>query len=432
MKYNTSQKIETALQKLLQSDEDHLEQKLNSILKQLPTLYSRLIEDTFQYKRVPKEYMLSSVLFAISAATGLTFYINALGYKNYGNCYFAIVGSRGDAKSEAIKTATAPIKNSDDIDYDTYIDDKEEECDNEKTIIRKQILLQNASIEAAQKVHADNPNSIGLCMDEIFSLIEKMSNPNSRDGIPWRNFFLEGYTNGHIDVSRKTTDSFRINETYPTLIGGLQHQFLPKLFANGNLESGFIDRLFFTNQITNNGKLIHGEMNEEILKDYETAIENILSYKRQSEKPKETNKKFEIKTKEAAYDLIFDYTQELINKKSQAPAMIKEYYAKMQISIQKLCVIVFMLRHASKTTFATQLTLADVQLAIEINEFYFLNFKQIVKNNFSQKEKPFNEIVKDTIKIAKKNDATQKAVVEITGLSKSQVSKIWNKQETGN
>jgi hypothetical protein len=56
MKYNTSQKIETALQKLLQSDEDHLEQKLNSILKQLPTLYSRLIEDTFQYKRVPKDY----------------------------------------------------------------------------------------------------------------------------------------------------------------------------------------------------------------------------------------------------------------------------------------------------------------------------------------------------------------------------------------
>jgi hypothetical protein len=425
MNYNTSQKIETALQKLLQSDDDHLEQKLNSILKQLPTLYSRLIEDTFQYKRVPKEYMLSSILFAVSTSIGLTFYIKSLGYKNYGNCYFAIVGSRGDAKSEAIKIATEPIKSSDDDDYDQYLINKSLEEEGEDSIIRKQVLLQNASIEAAQQIHSENPNSIGLCIDEIYGLVEKISNSSSRDGIAWRNFFLESYTNAHIDISRKTTISYRIKETYPTLIGGLQYQFLPKLFANGNLESGFIDRLFFTSIITTNNKLIHGEIEQDVIERYDRAIKNILAYKRQSELPKELVKQHEIKLTVAAHQLMFNYTQELINKKSQAPAIIKEYYAKMQISIHKLCIVVFMMKHAGASTFATPLSEDDVELAIELNEFYYLNFQSIITDNIKNKEKTVS--AEDVIKMAKKNNASQKAVTEVTGLTKGTVSKKWKK-----
>jgi hypothetical protein len=48
-------------------------------------------------------------------------------------------------------------------------------------------------------------------------------------------FFLQGNTNKHIDISRKTTDSYRIEKSYPTLMGSIQTQFIPKLFADGNL-----------------------------------------------------------------------------------------------------------------------------------------------------------------------------------------------------
>jgi hypothetical protein len=162
---------------------------------------------------------------------------------------------------------------------------------------------------------------------------------------------------------------------------------LPKLFANGNLESGFIDRLFFTTLITKNDKLTYGEIDPKITEIYEAAINNILSYKRQSELPHEHKKQFEICFTESASKLLFKYTQELIDRKSSAPPMIKEYCAKMQISIQKLCIQVFMMRHASESTFASKLTEADVKLAIEFNEFYFLNFQKIIEDNFKQKEK---------------------------------------------
>ncbi|GAA4289526.1 DUF3987 domain-containing protein [Aestuariibaculum suncheonense] len=423
MEYNNKQQIEEALKNVIQTDLEKSKEKLNTIVSLLPSEFKGLIEEAFLCKRVPKEYMLSSIFFTVSTSVGLTFYLKGLGYKNYGNCYFTIVGSRGDAKSEAIKIATNPIKEIDDVEYEDYLDELRVSEGDEKSVIRKQNLIQNASIEAAHKVHADNPNAVGIAIDEIYGLIEKMANPNSRDGVAWRNFFLEGYTNGCLDVSRKTTQSFRIKSTYVTLIGGLQYQFLPKLFANGNLESGFIDRQFFTPKITHNNTLVVEGIANSSLVSYGASIKNILAYKRQSENPEETKKQFEIVMSKSAELLLFEYTQDLINRQGEAEPVIKEYMSKMQISVQKLCVIIFMMLNASGSTFASVLTDEVVELAIECNEFYFLNFQLIVKEGFREAEPSVEQI----IKLAKKNEASQKAVAEITGLHKGTISKKWAK-----
>lgn len=400
-------------------------ERLNYIISLLPNEYRDLIEQGFLHKRIPKEYTLSSILYAISTATGLTFFVKGLGYKNYGNCYHTIIGSRGDAKTEAIKLAIRPIKEMDDRDYDDHLDELESYEEEEPPPVRKQMLIQNASIEAAYKIHSENPNAIGISMDEIYGLIEKMSSSSSRDGKEWRNFFLEGYTNGHIDISRKTTDSYRIKETYPTLIGGLQHQFLPFLFAHGNLESGFIDRLLFTPKLTHSNKLTLGDVDSEVLDMYASSIKNVLAYKRQSERPEETNKQFEITMSPQAEDRLFRYTQELIVRQSKAQSIIKEYMSKMQISIQKLCINVFIMKHAANSTFGTVMGADIVHLAIQLNEFYFLNFQMLFEQGL--KSKNVLPKVEDVIQLAVKNKASQKAVAEITGLNKSTISKKWPK-----
>jgi hypothetical protein len=38
-------------------------------------------------------------------------------------------------------------------------------------------------------------------------------------------------------------------------MGSIQTQFIPKLFADGNLESGLIDRFLFTSKLTSNDTL---------------------------------------------------------------------------------------------------------------------------------------------------------------------------------
>lgn len=421
----SKQSLEANLRLLTLNDQTMLENSLNNIIELLPKEYSMLIEEAFVYKRIPKEYLLSSILFAISSSTGRTFFIKALGYKNYANCYFTIIGSRGDTKSEAKNIATRPLIERDHNDYDDYLEDINLETEDETNAKRKQILIQNATIEATYQVHANNPNSIGIYMEEIHSLIEKMTNSNSRDGAAWRSFFLESYTNGHIDVARKTTDSFRIKETYATLMGGLQLEFIPLLFSKGNLESGFIDRLFFTTKITANKTLTRGEIDPEILRAYSKGLDNILSYKRQSELDEENKKQFQILLNSVAENRIFNYTQGLIDRQSIAPPIIREYMAKMQISIQKLSLLVFMLRNSLQSTFKNNLTIADVDLAILLNEFYLLNFQVILKSRNEQKD--LQPSVESVIKMAKKNEASQKAVSEVTGLNKGTISKKWSK-----
>lgn len=417
--------IGNELKNLTKSNIEKAQDMLVTIINKLPNEYRELIESSFKYKRIPKEYMLCSMLFTVSTSVGLTFYIEALGYRNYANLYFTIIGSRGDAKTEAMKIATKPIKIIDDMFYNDHLEDLDIANPEDDAPKRKQVLVQNASIEAAHKIHSDNPNSIGILIDEIFALVEKMGNSNSRDGIAWRNFLLEGYTNGYIDISRKTTESFRINESCPTLLGGLQHQFIPKLIANGNLESGFIDRQLFTPKLTSNSILQKGVSNPEIMNNYTASIKNILDYKIQSEKAEEEIKQFEIQVTDEAHELLFEYTQGLINRQAMAKPIIKEYISKMQISIHKLCINVFMMFHASKSEFKSLLTLENVELAIALNEFYLMNFRIVLEENIDHKTT--EPSVEDIIKIAKKNNASQKAVTEVTGLTKGTISKKWNK-----
>ncbi|AOW20592.1 DUF3987 domain-containing protein [Urechidicola croceus] len=420
--------IEKKLNDLTISGRDKSLEMLNEVLKYLPKEYVDLINEAFIYKRIPKEYLLSSILFTISTALGLTFYIKALGYKNYANLYFTIVGSRGDTKSEGLKLATIPLKELDDKDYEEYCFDLNNyKSDIDSEPLRKQTLIQNSSIEAVHKIHSENPNSIGIYIDEVYSLVEKMGNSSSRDGVAWRTFLLEGYTNGFVDVSRKTTKSFRIKETYPTLLGGIQKEFVPKLFANGNLESGFVDRQLFMPRLTKNKKLKRGSMSSEVIESYNNLVFNILQYKRQSENEEEDKKQFEIVLSEAAEEKLFSYTQELIDRQETAKSMIKEYMSKMQISIHKFSLLVHMMKISGDMNYTKLMDENTVDVAITLNEFYFNNFKIILKENLKvvYKEPSLSEVVL----LAKKNGASQKVVSEITGYNKSTVSKCWNKEK---
>jgi len=421
---NTKEEISKELAKRTKPKKKEALEKLNDIISMVPSHLTSLIENAFKYKRIPKEYLLSSILFTFSAVTGRTFFIDALGYKNYANLYFAIIGSRGDIKSEAIKTATNLLTTSDNKDYEKYLSDNKYLNKDDQPIKRKQILIQKATIEAAYQVHFENPNSIGICLDEIFGLVEKMGNSNSRDGVYWREFLLEGYTNGVVDVSRKTTESFRIAETYPTLIGGLQNEFVKKLFANGNLESGFIDRLLFTTRLTKNKILMKERFPDECILEYNRSIKNLLEYKRTSEHPDEVRKQFQIHFTEEAEDKLFNYVQKLINDQEVAKPIIKEYLAKMQISIHKLCLISYMMLNANEKTFKTELTSESVELAIALNDFYFLNFQMIIEDKMDTKEKKIT--TQDVIALAKKNNASRKAVIEVTGVHKSTISRYWD------
>jgi hypothetical protein len=215
--------IKNSIDNSVLTNKDIAKNQLEQIIALMPSNIKNIIIDAFKHKRIPKEYLFSSILFAYCNGAGLAFSINAMGYTNYSNLYFAIVGSRGDIKSPAMDLATQPLHDYDNTNYNEHKKNKIDDPSYEA--VRKQLFLQDATIESALYVHHKNPYSIGIFIDELYNLVQKMANKNSNEGSAWRTFFLQGNTNKHIDISRKTTDSYRIEKSYPTLMGSIQGHF---------------------------------------------------------------------------------------------------------------------------------------------------------------------------------------------------------------
>ncbi|MFN7014316.1 MAG: DUF3987 domain-containing protein [Bacteroidia bacterium] len=423
MEINSIYEIDEKIGRAFKTNKEIAVNQLSEIILKLPTEIRNLIDAAFEHQRIPKEYLLSSILFAFSNAAGLAFSIKSGNYTNYANLYFAIVGLRGDIKSPAMELATAPLHQHDNLNYLEYHKNKIENPSIDH--IRRQLFLQDATIESALFVHKKNPYSIGIYVDELFNLVQKMANKNSNEGSAWRTFLLQGNTNKHIDVSRKTTDSYRIEKSYPTLMGSIQNQFIPKLFADGNLESGLIDRFLFTNKLTNNNTLSRQNISEFTISNYAVPLLNLLKHRTDIENTYEMVS-VEIVLNEEAQKKMFDYSQDLINKQALHTDYSREYVAKMLINIHKITLLVHLIYNSYKINFSEPVTLKTLELAILINEFYFTNFKIIIEENITQNNKlPRTE---DVIKLAIKNNACQKDVVAITGMDKSTISRKWNKE----
>lgn len=422
MEVNSIKEIDTIISNAFKTNKEIAVSQLEQIISKMPIEIKSIIKEAFKYQRIPKEYLLSSILYSFSNASGLAFSIKSMNYTNYANLYFAIVGLRGDIKSPAMELATAPLHQHDKLNYLEHLNNKTENPSIDHK--RKQLFLQDATIEGALFVHYKNPYSIGIYVDELFNLVQKMANKNSNEGSAWRTFLLQGNTNKHIDVSRKTTDSYRIEKSYPTLMGSIQNQFIPKLFADGNLESGLIDRFLFTNKLTNNNTLSKQNISETTISNYTKSLLNLLKYRIDIENTYEMDS-VEIVLNEEAQKKMFDYSQDLINKQIKLTDYSREYIAKMLINIHKITLLVHLLNNSANCNLSEPITLNTLELAILINEFYFTNFKIILEENISNthNEPPIAVI----IKMAKKNNASQKEVASITGLDKSNVSRHWNK-----
>lgn len=398
---------------------------LEEIISKMPIEINQIINDAFKFKRIPKEYLFSSILFAYSNAGGLAFSISSLGYINYGNLYFAIIGSRGDIKSPAMDLATKPLVEYDNDKYKEYKTEILESFNENSKPIRRQLLLQDATIEAATYSHYKNSYSIGIFVDELYFIIEKMANKNSSEGSAWRTFLLQGNTNKHIDISRKTTESFRIDKSYPTLLGSIQNQFVPKLFADGNLESGLIDRILFTSKLTFNDKLSLKDIPRKSIEEYSISLLNILKYRTDIENTNEMDN-IKIELDATAENCLFEYSQKLINRQNSATDLSKEYISKMLINIHKIILLVHLIINSKSNTYQNYIVIETVELSIIILEFYFINFKIVLDENISKNNKlPTPE---EVIKLAMKNNASQKDVVAITGMDKSSISRKWNKE----
>lgn len=207
---------------------------------------------------IQKEYIAGAMLGAVSCAIGNSVKLQALNeYKIIASIYLAIVAPPGASKSPAMKKAFSVLEKYDKVMYDQYKEDIKEynirinEFEKDKNNKGKekpekpnypQTLIKDSTIEMVIKILGHNNNGCAVYADELAGFLNRMGRYKDNDEVQkW----LELWSGGTALLQRITRDVDRVDNTFCTIVGGIQPGVLEALSRDQNEHNGFFHRFLF-------------------------------------------------------------------------------------------------------------------------------------------------------------------------------------------
>jgi len=229
------------------------------------------------------DYMGGTLLFLISIIIGnsLTIKIKE-GWIESASIWLSLVGKAGVGKTPSINAMRFPLQNLNKIEIQKYIDNfKKYEAflqlsdQDKKTheIINKpkktQFLVNDVTLEALVELHDENKNGIGILKDELAGWLKDMN--KYREGSDLEHW-LSSWSNGEINMNRKTAKSSFVDRAFMPVLGGIQPEILESFYTTENKDNGFLDRMLFIYPDFNIEYYSNENMNPAFLDWYENEI----------------------------------------------------------------------------------------------------------------------------------------------------------------
>ena len=218
-----------------------------------PKPVQSIINDFYKAYQLPKDYYALGILTACASAIGNAYNLEyKKGYYVPPILYSAIVGGSSIGKTPALKMCLTPIFNIEEQynkDYSNAIDEWEilkQEAD-KKTILpprpqRKDLLINDATTEAINKVLERNPKGLILFQDELIAWINSLN--QYRKGSDTE-FWLSNWSNSPAKINRATKDPLFIKKPFLCVLGGIQPSVLDGLGEGNKKDNGFLFRILF-------------------------------------------------------------------------------------------------------------------------------------------------------------------------------------------
>lgn len=228
-----------------------------------PAKIQKIIEETHQDLFFPLNYIAAALFFAIGAAVGNRVRLTVKqGWIEKAIMFMCLVGRPGTSKTHPISFALAPLKELDKNAYKKYeraIIDYNAlplEQRGEKPTAR-QSIVQDITMEALIDVHRYNPKGICVHMDELkgwFSSFDKYRKGGG-DEQQWLTCW-----NGERIVKNRVTSGLKcIDDSFISVVGGMQPGVLKKTFRGERIENGMLSRVLFVNNDDEDEAVLWGE-----------------------------------------------------------------------------------------------------------------------------------------------------------------------------
>jgi hypothetical protein len=172
------------------------------------------------------------------------------GWTESARLWAALVGMPSTKKTPTMREAVRPLAKIDAAYAREYASAKQRydalPQDQRRLVtkpVRRQLKLEDTSIEAAQEVLRDNPSGV-LCMaDELSGWFGSMDKYNSgRGAAKDRGFWLQAWNGGTYSVNRVTRDCYLIQNLSVSVLGGIQPDLIRKMIDEAH-DDGLIQRL---------------------------------------------------------------------------------------------------------------------------------------------------------------------------------------------
>jgi hypothetical protein len=228
-----------------------------------------------------KDFVAVSFMFALATLNGNHYKLKVKnGWTAATTFWIAVVGESGVMKTHPINQMLAPLKVLDknskedyDLQMEGYnrLDDKEKK--NQTRPAFRQILINDATLEAIHYAHKVNPRGLGYYKDELIGFINDMN--KYRKGSD-EQFWLESFNNSSYIVNRVTKEPLMLDNIMINIIGSIQPSVLDTAIAGSN-GNGMIERFLYTASEGNRYNINRNDINSDWLKWYEASIINIHS-----------------------------------------------------------------------------------------------------------------------------------------------------------
>ena len=208
----------------------------------------------------PIDYTALAMLAAVSTAIGSSTRI-----KNFDNwmepciLFAVIVGEPGTNKSHPLSAILKPLLDIDKSEYESYKvkyadyerrlqmqqgkKNEGEEDDDLQKPIRRQLIVDDVTIEALMQVMDENPRGVCLYNDEFSSFLDNMDRYTHGSS---EQAYLSMFNGKSISKNRKGEKlSLRINDPFITITGTIQLGIITDQMEGRRKKNGFFERLIF-------------------------------------------------------------------------------------------------------------------------------------------------------------------------------------------
>ena len=169
--------------------------------------------------------------------------------------YVAIVGGSSIGKSHTLKVAVKPMYQMEEDFQNSHLTQLElfkgemEDYNNSKVKGEapeppppKEILLNDATVEAIHRSMSHNPKGLLYFKDELSGWVHSMN--QYRKGSD-QEFWLENWQNTTVKINRQSKNPIYIKSPFVSVLGALTPSFLRDLAGGDRKNNGFIPRILF-------------------------------------------------------------------------------------------------------------------------------------------------------------------------------------------